>query len=81
MLSKSSIIQEQSLGMAGLRQAVHYTTWNNPELGIMPQVVNAWAGVLLVNYAALLEELAKGVMHYAVAQATPPQINEQGGVW
>jgi hypothetical protein len=47
----------------------------------MPQVVDARAGVLLVNYAALLEELAKSAMDYAVAQATPLQINEQGGVW
>jgi hypothetical protein len=35
MLSKSSITQEHSSGMAGLRRAVRYTTWNNPELGIM----------------------------------------------
>lgn len=43
--------------------------------------MDARAGVLVVNDAALLEELAKSAMDYAVAQATPLQINEQGGVW
>jgi hypothetical protein len=39
MLSKSSITQEHSSGMAGFRRTVRYTTWNNPELGIMAQVM------------------------------------------
>jgi hypothetical protein len=38
MLSKSSVTRQHSSGMAGLTRAVGYTTWNNPELGIMPLI-------------------------------------------
>ncbi len=50
---------------------------HNPEVGIMPQVVDPRAGVLVMRDAALQQQVPEGVVHGAVGQAARTPTQEQ----
>ena len=50
---------------------------HNPEVGIMPQIVDTRAGVLVMRDTALLQQVPEGVVHGAVGQAAGTPAQEQ----